>query len=267
LPIQEVGPAIARALRRPTADVTRALRGTRGVIDLRLSEIDAEIVKSILARQGIPTRVAAEEAAPKLPRAVILLDADPLPKGLLIQRASGREQPGLLPWRHLKIAAVGAVTFTRFPTRDVLESASNTGDLEVDRVLAAALPSLRLGFLVSGGGPFGLREPTPHTPARKPPITETVHCLDLLTDGPIPRYRILASRFIYDYLGERMKLCSAENFRTLLTDLATFAPDILLSGTTLSFLSKPKSDHHRFQTELEFDAYVRWLSAWDRLFR
>jgi hypothetical protein len=261
-----VGPAIARALRRPTADITRTLRGCRGIIDLDLTEIDAGIVASILERRSIEARIVDSGEIPPLPKPVLLLDADPVPEGIEIQRVSGPGGPGHLPWGRLKIAAVGTVTFTPMPGRENLaQSLFSEGppsggiDDLVDSSFSLPVYMGRVGSFYTG------RTRVPQEPKKKP-RPETVHCLDLITTGPVPRYQVVASRFVYDYLGDRMKLCSRDNFRTLIEDIARYSPHTLLSGTTLSFIENPKSRHHRFASGEEFDAYVRWLTAWEHVF-
>ena len=104
-------------------------------------------------------------------------------------------------------------------------------------------------------GDLGFREPSK-------PKRETVHVMDIVTGVPTDRYRIVASRFVYDYLGDRLALTSVGNFRTLVLDVSKLSPDTLLTGSTLSYLENARPGLHRFPDAAEFDSYVRWVHVW-----
>lgn len=266
LAVHEVGRDIARALRRPMADVTRRLRDCRGLIDLELTEVDAEIVQSILARKDIQSEVVDGARVPALGKPIALLDADPGPDGLEVQQTVSSEGTGLVPWEQIRIAATGTVTFTpilnhSFLSGDALDAADAIENLRQSQ------EGFGLGFAFPGSIVSNAPRSYTLSEKRRPNSTpETVTCLDLVTADGITRYRIVTSRFVYDYLGDRMRLASRDNFRTLLEDIAEYSPETLLSSTTLSFLENPKSREHRFGSKDEFEAYVRWLTAWDVVF-
>jgi len=254
--IPDVGRTIARALHRPLADVTRLLRGSRGVIDLGVDEHQASLVADVLEPLGIRARVFPATELPALPAPSPLYDADPTPNGLDVQLVTGTNL-GSIPWKRLHIMAVGLVTFETQPGGALpVGEGGEAADL-----IEAALTGMMLSW---GYGSFSAR-PTRRDPPRgaRPPKREIVHCLDLLLSEPGQRLRVLASRFVYDYLGDRLALSSVPNFRQLVEDIAGYAPEALLSGSTLSFLEGgTRATGHRFTDPGEFEAYQQWLLAW-----
>ncbi|MHC4469698.1 MAG: hypothetical protein ACYS99_01930 [Planctomycetota bacterium] len=250
LPVPDVGAEIARALGRPLADVTRALRRSRGIVALDLVEKDAREVARILEARGTRCRLVPEEDLPELPDPTALTDADPEPAGLRIQ-AAGQGAPHHVPWSRIEILAVGLVTFRIEPPPSPITSPEEA-DLE-DYVR---------GWGVGSVGTWGIPRDDRAARMKRKAKEKTVHALDLVTGVPTDRYRIVASQFVYDYLGERLALTSLENFRTLVLDIANLAPETLLTGSTLSYLDGARPGSHRFRTPQEFDGYVRWVHVW-----
>jgi hypothetical protein len=228
--------------------------------------VDAEIVGSILTRSSIPSEIADADRLPALDKPIALLDADPGPAGLEVQRTVDSPGTGLLPWSEIRIAAVGTVTFTPAQGSSMLTGdALGAGEFAEEERLGSDLLGLTFMF-PAGAGHAGQSGYKMQMEPRKNPRPETVSCLDLVTTGATARYRIVAGRFVYDYLGDRMKLNSKDNFRSLIQDIAGYSPETLLSGSTLSFLDDPKARDHRFGSREEFESYVRWLVAWDAVF-
>ena len=263
LPVPQISSSVAKAIRRATADVGRALRFSRGIIDLDLTEIDAEIVAGIFERRGFPARTCPLEDLPVLAPPHALFDADPLEDGLLLQNVDLRQVSELIPWSRLRFSAAGTVKLAA-PARPASGGVSNDldgGDADLGVAMIAALSLLPGVGVHAGSARLSIsagRRPRP----RPPREGETVRCLDLVLRDPDDRYRVISGRFVYDYLGKRMALTSRENFRTLILDIARLAPDALLTSTTQSFLTNPKAKSHRFGSPAEFDAYVNWARAW-----
>lgn len=255
LPVPEVGPRMARALGLATADVTRVLRRSRGLVSLGFDAGSARAAIRILSDAGREARAVAEAELRALPPARALRDADPLPSGLAVQELTGGG-PAEIPWTRLRMAAVGLVTIRRSRGRGPIAGPADplSGAGAVLELLAPFGP-------VGAAASMARARPRP-PPIAPPEVTETVHVLDLLIRDPEDRLRVISSRFDYDYLGERIALTSTENFRTLVEDVSRLAPDALLTGSALSFLEDAKPGSHRFDGIDRFEDYLRWVQTW-----
>jgi hypothetical protein len=245
------------------ADVTRLLRDARGILPLGVDREGAEAVVGVLAGMGIAAKAHPEDELPVLPEPKLLFDADPLPDGMVVQ-LTAEPAPPRIPWSRLRALSAGEVTITTEPARGPLDTRPEIADAYRKEALRDLLGPLA-PLLGSESSPsWSSAWSPPPRPARSK--RERVLVMDLVLDAPEDRLRVLSSRFVFDYLGERMALTSRENFRRLVTDIAGYAPDALLTGSTLSLLEDARPGAHHFGSPGEFDAYLRWAMAWSSVF-
>ena len=94
---------------------------------------------------------------------------------------------------------------------------------------------------------------------------EVVDCLDIFIgyieeDVFAAHFRMLASKFYYDYLGDRKQQSSAANFRLFVEDIIGFATRAILTGKMRLFVAGQPSGKPIEGFKM-FDEYNRWSVA------
>jgi len=108
VPVTEIAAPLAEVLGRAPVEVTRGLRQSPWVILRDVPAIKLDEVFAALAAANIPAKAVPEAWLPRLPPALSVRIADPLPKGLFLQAAEPPAPP-VLPWRDLEIVSMGLV--------------------------------------------------------------------------------------------------------------------------------------------------------------
>lgn len=255
LSVVKCGRDIAGLLGRPLADITRLLHSARGIIDLDTTDDEARALVELLAEKSIVAVVVDGNSLPDLAPPKLLRNADPGSEGFQIQ-AGDPGSPPMVTWDRVHIVAAGCVTF---------DSKRRTGTTQEPKA-GAGTRLFRMGAFAITGIPISIRRRRAGPgPKKERPTEETAWVLDLIVNDPTDRFRVISNRFIYDYLGDQVAMVSAQNFRTLVIDIIGFVPDALVTNTTRSYLDNPRSPDHRFRTVDAFDAYIRWLAAWQSI--
>jgi hypothetical protein len=240
VPAPALAAELAKILERPIGELTRALRENPWILIESVDAGDLDAVFEALGREGVIAKAVPEIHMPHLPPALRVRDADPMKKGLFLKMAEPPSPP-LLPWEEVRLVAVGEVTLAPG---------------EEDRIYGAwrgGAPSSTLSRAADTTiGSAGLK--TTSQKSKSPLLMAIVaEGEEILTLG------IDAGNFNYEYLKERMKPTSRENFRLLVGDILKRHPTAEVPPRTRSWLDGGRSMDHRFRSLKAFAAYIRWV--------
>jgi hypothetical protein len=212
-------------------------RDAYGILAAGLASQSASALQRALHEQGVETFVADEAGLAVLPPPKVLTRADPLPAGLVLYDALGRQQS--VPWSDVVFLAAGNVFLTQF-RRETTQ-----------RVSVAPVGMSGSVAVV----PFVVSESS----------TREEKKLNLLADIFLAgggRYRILPRQFSYAYLGASVSQRASDNFLTLAGDLLRFASGAfrnrgaaLLAGSPPRTLSYPS--RRAFEQEITWCLWMR----------
>jgi hypothetical protein len=223
---------IGRILDRSEAEVSRGLRDHPWVLLEEVPAVHLDSVFDLLTAEGVPAKAVPGVHMPALPPALRVRVADPLPNAFFLQVAEP-PSPAALPWDRTKVVNAGRVILT---------------PKEAGRVYAAWRGPSAGGLETPGSAPMGGKREAPEP-----------FLLDLVATGEeLLRLRIDAGNFNYDYLKDRMRPTSRENFRHLIEDIRQRAPNARFTRTALSFLAGEPVASHRFRSLKAFNAMSLW---------
>jgi hypothetical protein len=111
VPVVEIAAPLAEVLDRAPVEVTRGLRQSPWVLLRDVPAIKLDEVFDALSKANIPAKAVPEAWLPRLPKALAVRVADPMPKGLFLQAAEPPAPP-FLPWTDLEVVSMGLVTLS-----------------------------------------------------------------------------------------------------------------------------------------------------------
>jgi hypothetical protein len=109
--VSAVAAPLADILGVPTIEVTRELRRSPWVLLRDVPAILLDDVFDTLSAANVPAKAVPDAWLPRLPPALAVRIADPLPKGLFLQAAEPPAPP-VLPWTDLDLVSMGLVTIS-----------------------------------------------------------------------------------------------------------------------------------------------------------
>jgi hypothetical protein len=238
-----LAPQLAGATGRLRLDVLGALKRNPYIPLEDLSEEEAAAAVECLRSAG--ARAVAVEAGrlPPPTRVFRVSNADALEDGLRVQTdLAGRLRT--LPWDGLEVVAAATVSETSAPLG--LSGTSVREEVEEIRLAAAA----------GGHGTVPPHLVFADIPAPRPK-TEVYPALCLMPRGADIEMRIRGDLFNYDYLGERLRATSEENFRLLVGDVIARS-----TGALVNRWAKRLADAGELPPTFEahlLERYSRWL--------
>ncbi len=240
VPAPALAAHLAEILDRPTGALTRALREHPWILIESVDAAHLDAVFAALGKAEVVAKAIPEIHMPRLLPALRVRQADPMQKGLFL-RAAEPPSPPFLPWKEIKLVAVGEVTLAAGEEDRVYGAwkggeASSTPTRGADHTIGSAAMATTRGksrspLLMAIVG-FGEEKPT---------------------------FAIDAGNFSYDYLKTRMRPTSRENLKLLLGDIKARHPAVELPPRTEVWLSGMTGGDHRFRSLKAFAVYIRWV--------
>lgn len=221
LPAMELAPRLAKAIRRPRIDVIGALKRSPYIPLENLTGAEAASAVACLQDAGGEAAAVPADRLPAAPRVFRVSNADALDEGLRVQTdLAGKLRH--LPWDNLEVVSAAVVSETSTPmglsARSVREEIN-----EMRQASAAMTHGLAPGMMANTDIPA----PTP--------TTDVYPALCIMPAGADIEMRIRGDLFNYDYLGERLRHVSDENFRTMIGDILARANRALVDRPVRRF--------------------------------
>ena len=213
-------------------DASIMARDAYGIIVENQSYAQAEALSHALASQGIVHRMIDQVQMPELGIRHQLRRMDCMAEGPVIYDPLGRPIPGR--WSDVRLVAAGLV-----------------GVREIQRSVKERTTYRGTGWQ-GGVVPVTVREISEKQVALDKLIMELY-----LGDGPT-RFRVVADKFHYNYLENRVCMSHADNFALLVRDIARYAPHALFSQGVESLVDDEITTFS-YPTEHAFMEEIRWL--------
>jgi len=247
LDLKKTASILAKAEYIVYADATRSVRNCCGILSRNLTLQKARSISEELNREGVGVFYMDQNKMYRPERAFHVNDADCLEQHLNVQDVYGRPHP--LSWANIILISLGRVVERK-------ESASWACSAPGKSIIAGKV--LRTSLIGLG---VGMLAPAPVESTPRPKITEEEHhILDIFSKEPQKRhYRIQQKSFNYDYLGERLRPNSAENFRLLVEDLVRFANEAYGNRGINAYLSGKEPEKMNYDSLDHFDKENLWL--------
>jgi len=212
LDLQKTARILAKAQNIIYADATRSVRNCCGILAQNLTLEEARSLSDDLNREDVGVFYMDQGQMYRPERAVHVNNADCLEQHFNVQDVYGRPHP--LSWENITLISLGRVV-ERTESGSWACSVPGRG-IVAGRVLRASILGLSGGMIARG--------PVESSPGRRRATEEERHILDIFSKVPQRRhYRIQQKSFNYNYLGERLRPNSTENFRLFIEDLVRFA--------------------------------------------
>jgi len=218
-------------------DATQQARHRRFIFGVFATIHEAQRFQNLLRRADVAALVVPSNYFTTLGPPYLVGNANCLPECFEVEYFA--HQPMKVPWEQLAMISYGRVEERQWKNKK-----GNLVPFDFD------------------GSPD-----TPYDPGPKE-IVETCDVLDIFV-GDIQdaefaaHFRVLADKFYYDYLGDRVSQNCTENFRTFIQDIIRFRPSLIITDPTRRFLrgepaGKPLPG---FAT---FDEFNHWWVAFSR---
>lgn len=246
LPLPELAAELARMLGRVRFDVLNALKRTPQIPFDDLFQSQAAEAVRMLGTGGVRAAAVPVEKLPAMPRTAKIHKAVPGPAGLSIATdlvGTMRE----IPWS--EVAALSAATLSE-SSGSGADSGPSIGAQLTKQVVRGAM-SVAVGL--PGGVLPGHAKSKP-TAQRGPDIYQVL-AVSIFSDDL--ELRLRANQIDYVYLGARLSMDSASNFRLLAADLAAQA-----TGARVSAAFRALVNAGAAPPPAEADAFARhnrWL--------
>lgn len=228
------------------SDAPTLAKDAFGILVNDLGPTDAMTLQGALRAEGIETAVVLQTDLPQLPPVKFVHQMDCLPEALTIHDAIGREFP--VQWDQVMLIAAGRVRLTVFEQQRVTPSPSP---------LQGALDS----WWPAGARRRSVSPPAPEYVSRESEVPKLL--LEVLLTRAVMRFQIEAGQFRFNYLGDRKRSESAENFALLVQDVMQFAPRAMVNRGAYSLRgSSPAAfeypSKHAFYEEI---TWMLWQMA------
>lgn len=231
-----LGALFARMLDVPLDDAAKIARTSWGVLGENLPEDVAKSYAECARRSGMEAVVVPSEMAASIPPAAQIKKAQLSPEGISCETAGARLAA---PWKSVYLVAAAPV---KNEQRSVTKTETK-GPPDAARLAGMAIGIMTIGMPINVGG-------KKQQETRETVHLETVFTLDIFSDSPCPRLRIIDSGFDFSLLGAQKTYSSQANFRLLALQVASSAPGAarnagitaMAEGKILSTLAYDSSD-------------------------
>lgn len=264
LDVPGVAPAIAAALQRNIYDARHLARYARGIVAEELSREEADSLLACLSALGIESAIIRQETLPVLPvvKRVQAVDC----RAHALAWKINLQQPlwGEIPWSQVVFISVGIVAaphYRDFVTSNqfkVVPSLRRIDDPALRKELKERLASRALRRETASEIDLSARKRIDDEELKTLYREQTFAYCDLLVADPVQRLRVSRHDCHFDYLAERMKPTSLENFRLMAEDLLTAAPGTHVPDLTRAYRDGIELQRILFDSIDEFERYERW---------
>lgn len=247
LDLQKTARILATAENIIYADATMSVRNSCGILAQNLPLQEARTISEELNRDGVGVFYMEQSKMYYPERAVHINNADCLKEYFTAQDIYGRNHP--LSWENIVLLSLGRVV-ERKESGSWACSAPGKGAI-AGKALRTSLIGLGTGMVAPA--------PVKSTPQRKAAEEERL-ILDIFSRQPQKRhYRIQQKSFNYDYLGERLRPNSAENFRLFIEDVVGFAKQAYGNRGINAYLTGEQPEKMDYGSLDHFDKENLWL--------
>lgn len=213
-------------------DAALMARDAYGIIVDNLSYARAEAISAALQTFGVAHCMIDQSAMPELGARKQLRRMECRPEGPVLYDPLGRAIPG--SWSDVRLVAAGLVGMRKIQRR------------EKQRVVHRAT------------GWHGGAAPVVVTDIVEKQIGVDKLVMELYMGDRFSRFRVVADKFHYNYLGDRQRLAAAENFALLVQDITAGAPQAAFSQGVQS-LADDQVTTFAYPTEHAFSEEIKWL--------
>ena len=250
-------PELANALVKVSdilwADALIRAGKSRGIVCRQLEKEKAQELVNRLKALGVGAFLVPESELIKIGRAFNVTKLSCLSDVLLVSLESGRK---IYPakWDDIIASSCGYVRQTTKGKDPSL------GGL-FGGILGAHIPYLPVGGALGAGIAFSMAAKSwtaGHTSKEK---VNYLLLMDVIIKNPIARFRVESKHFAYAELGEKMKLDTLDNFKELMGEIVSHAPQACLGKGVKTLLGKAEEVKKiTFPSLEEFDRYNAWLA-------
>ena len=215
-------------------DAALMARDAFGVLVSNLSLDDANTLKLVLKNHGVKVQVVDERDLPALGAWKRTMQADAMAEQLILYDSLNRPIP--IEWSRVTLIAAGSVNLTEFK-----------------RVAKTRIRRRMIGI-----GRCGVIVPIVETDVKHSEKEVPNLVLEIFLDDGASRYRILADKFRYTYLGQRASNRAADNFVMLVCDLIRYAEAAMINRGAVAMTEKPPLTF-KYPTRHAFEEESIWL--------
>lgn len=264
LDVPSVATAISGAMNRNIYDARHLARNARGIVADHLSREEADALVAALTALQVECALIPQADLPILPAPHRIQAVECGDDMLRVKHTLLQPEWSPVPWDKIVFAHVGIVATSQY--RDFFTSKEfkaapmiqKIDDPEIRKEVKERLASRALRRQAAQ-----VLDLTTKIRVEKEEISslhreQTQGFIDLLLTDPLQRLRIDRHDCHFDYLGDRMKPTSFENFHLLAEDMLAHASKALVSDLARAF--RDGLDVHRiiFDSVAEMERYETW---------
>jgi hypothetical protein len=240
-----VAEAISAFKKIPFQDAAHETRLAWGFLGSALVSAEADRFEEILHSKGLPTRRVTTGSLPTLPvpQTVKAIELEPT---VIKMTLSTGAIATLEPKEVAILAAIGV------PQRSVSVTKTIEGRTATEKIVS-------VGLLLSGIPiPIGKKKRV----VEKTTIQEEMFFYgDIVTAAPHRRFRLDALALSYSFLNERMVHNTLLNFKTMLRDLAAWAPHARINKGMRYLMGNRILSQMGYETMADLDKETLWLTS------
>jgi hypothetical protein len=252
-------PELANALVKVSdilwADALIRAGKSRGIVCRQLEKEKAQELVNRLKALGMGAFLIPESELIKIGKAFNVTKLGCLPDVLLVSLESGGRKIYPAKWDDIIAISCGYVRQITKGKED-----PSLGGL-FGGIMGAHIPYLPVGGTLGAGLAFSMAAKSwtaEHTSGEK---VDYLLFMDIIIKNPIARFRVESTHCAYAELGEKMKLDTLDNFKELMGEIVSQAPQACLGKGVKTLLGKTgEIQKITFPSLEEFDRYNAWLT-------